>query len=67
MDNNAPCKDCGNRHINCHSNCQTYIKWRAAFEEKRNETYQRRRIEVALDCTELKRCLNVKHRKHSER
>lgn len=35
--NNAPCKDCTERHIRCHSECEKYI----AFHEARQKELER--------------------------
>ena len=32
-----PCKDCPDRHVNCHATCSKYTEWRKEFDAaKRN-------------------------------
>ena len=28
-----PCKDCSDRHINCHSECTRYLRWKEHLAE----------------------------------
>ena len=37
---NSPCYGCGDRHINCHSTCDTYIEWKRGVD-KENEIIRR--------------------------
>lgn len=30
---NAPCKDCKERHDLCHSHCEKYLKWKKQHDE----------------------------------
>ena len=32
----CPCKGCENRHLKCHSKCESYIEW-AAYDKKQKE------------------------------
>lgn len=32
--NTAPCKECSERHINCHSACQRYREYRDTLDER---------------------------------
>lgn len=34
------CRDCKNRHIGCHSNCEIYQKWIEHQEELKKRRYQ---------------------------
>ena len=34
---NCPCKDCGDRHLNCHSECKKYKNWVAEKEKLRDK------------------------------
>lgn len=43
---NAPCKDCKNRHIGCHSECNEY----KAFCESKTKEKANRRMENDLKC-----------------
>ena len=38
----APCKDCENRHMGCHSSCQLYLDYKERNDKRREEDYQRR-------------------------
>ena len=38
----APCKDCENRHMSCHSSCQLYLDYKKRNDKRREEDYQRR-------------------------
>ena len=31
---NAPCMNCSDRCVNCHSNCNIYKTWKAEHDEK---------------------------------
>lgn len=39
----APCKNCGDRHLGCHSTCENYISWKGQIDEankaRRKEMY----------------------------
>jgi hypothetical protein len=44
---NAPCKDCGDRDIYCHSTCEKYIEYsnfRKEALERKQEDYRIKRI-----------------------
>lgn len=50
--NENPCKECGGRHVGCHSSCSKYIEWRSAadadnavIKEKRKELYTNMSLE----------------------
>lgn len=45
----APCKDCGDRQLMCHSKCDKYLRY---LEE--NEKYKKQRREIAKR-TQLRR------------
>jgi hypothetical protein len=49
----APCKDCQERHIGCHAECERYIK----FKEESAEIEKRRRadVEAWIDFKEYKK------------
>ena len=34
---NTPCKDCVERHENCHSGCEKYIGWRLELDARREK------------------------------
>lgn len=33
----GPCKDCKDRHPNCHSDCDAYINWKRLYWKVRKE------------------------------
>lgn len=37
---NAPCKDCTDRHIHCHSECEKYKAFVAENEKRKAELYK---------------------------
>lgn len=45
----VPCKDCINRHVNCHSDCEKYKSWRQEMDVVRDrildEKLKNRRID----------------------
>jgi len=44
--NNAPCLNCKDRHILCHSSCTKYL----SFKEKRNKISEKRAEEFDYNC-----------------
>lgn len=45
----APCKDCKERHENCHSECEAYLEYNADREQIR------KRKQAAIDEYEIQR------------
>ena len=37
MTPNAPCKDCVDRHGNCHSTCDKYNTWKISWDKERQQ------------------------------
>ena len=37
MNKIAPCKDCENREIGCHGNCEKYKAWKAELQEMKKQ------------------------------
>ena len=37
---NSPCKDCPDRHIGCHSDCDKYINYRKELEQLKEQQYK---------------------------
>lgn len=33
----GPCKDCADRCVNCHANCEMYISWKAECDKAYHE------------------------------
>lgn len=40
----SPCKDCSDRHFNCHSTCPTYGNWKAEENRKNAEVDAKKAI-----------------------
>ena len=61
----APCKECFNRHLGCHGNCTEYKKYRAQIDavNKKKQAYINKDIEIKL----YKKELHEKRRKHVKR
>ena len=47
----APCKDCEDRVVNCHSTCDKYISWKKLMKENNGIICRKRQ----LDCAFIKR------------
>lgn len=55
----SPCKDCTDRHAECHSRCERYSVWKAEYDKVRDvinknkrqeQIYQQHRVEYAFKC-----------------
>ena len=45
----SPCKDCENRELGCHSNCEKYLEFRKVIDHKNKEYRKNKEIyEYAL-------------------
>lgn len=55
------CKDCTERHIGCHSTCETYKAFRAELEEKSHE--QKKKTEMNQFVRDIKSHL-VRRQEH---
>ena len=44
----APCKDCEDRHINCHAECSFYKSWRSDLDSLNAHVYGIKSREVEL-------------------
>lgn len=42
----APCKDCKNRTINCHSKCKLYLQYRKDLDEYNEQVKQQRMFDM---------------------
>jgi hypothetical protein len=51
----APCKDCAERHVLCHSTCDAYISYKKQLELLRTEDRRRREIESTTYILKRKR------------
>lgn len=44
----APCKDCQDRVVGCHSNCECYTAWKKKHDEEHELIIQKRKTEGDL-------------------
>ena len=51
----APCKDCKDRHIGCHSDCELYKE----FQRRNEELNKRKRFENGLHSYEMRKRLAI--------
>ena len=42
----APCKDCKNRIVNCHSKCKLYLQYRKELDEYKEQIKQEKMLDV---------------------
>ncbi len=42
----APCKDCENRKIGCHSRCAAYIKYKSELNDSKKDIIERQDYET---------------------
>lgn len=56
---NAPCKDCPDRQVGCHSTCEKYITF-AKEKREQNESIKKARHEESLYYTPHKRYIKEK-------
>lgn len=47
--NVAPCKDCADRHVGCHSKCSKYVEWKKEIEAKQHELYKKADTTIQAD------------------
>lgn len=45
----APCRDCKNRFVSCHSSCEQYKEWRKNFDAEKERILKIRYEERSLD------------------
>lgn len=51
MSNSAPCKDCNQRYVGCHSECSEYLDFKQAIEVRKVQ----KREELSLHDYKIKR------------
>lgn len=54
------CKNCGERHINCHSTCESYKSFRKEQDVQNEKIRKSKEREAALDDIEIRRARRVK-------
>ena len=55
-----PCKDCPDRHIGCHSDCERYLAWRKVYDERNSKVFNERSKSRAVDKYLIDRSIKVK-------
>lgn len=62
---NAPCYNCEDRYVGCHSKCKNYISFRQAKDEE-NEVVKKRKAEVRIR-TEYERDRDIRLKKYTRK
>jgi hypothetical protein len=44
----SPCKDCEDRHVNCHSQCERYKGYRAEYEAEATRRFKERSLDAKI-------------------
>jgi hypothetical protein len=52
--NKAPCKDCPDRKVGCHSTCEKYILFRKERDELNEKIYKQKEAGYAEYCRNMK-------------
>lgn len=55
-----PCKDCPDRYVDCHSDCERYLTWREAYDEWNRKVFNERSKSRAVDKYLIDRSLKAK-------
>lgn len=55
-----PCKDCPDRHIGCHSDCERYLARKKVYDEWNNKVFNERSKSRAVDKYLIDRSIKVK-------
>lgn len=50
---NAPCKDCKERHVGCHAECEMYKEYAEENRRRHDEAMKRFQIEQGLEAAEI--------------
>lgn len=58
----APCKDCTERHMNCHADCIKYKNWRAEYDEYARKIAEKQRADICI-AAEKKAVIHSKRNK----
>lgn len=64
--NKAPCKDCPNREVGCHSTCDKYIVFRKERDELNKIINKKKEEEYAIDRTRYDRAFKVKQKQKTK-
>lgn len=63
--NKAPCKDCPDRQVGCHSTCEKYLAFRKERNELNEKTYKQKEVEYA-DYTRYMRASREKQKQRTK-
>lgn len=61
-----PCKDCKDRHVGCHGDCERYKQYKAELEAAKAEIYGEPEQKLMLREMELKRVSRILRRQHQK-
>ena len=61
----APCKDCEDRHIACHANCEKYMVWKQDMDAVKDRAIKCRINEKMLNDRRNKAIIKMKHGKRN--
>jgi hypothetical protein len=64
MKNKNHCKDCTDRHINCHSTCERYKAWREELDKRNEKIREVKNRENDIRNYEVEFCRKNKRRKN---
>mgnify|MGYP006934498513 CR=1 FL=1 len=54
------CKNCQDRYLNCHSNCEIYLEQRKELEAFKDKKSKEMGIEIEADRFKIKNCIATK-------
>lgn len=63
MNNIAPCKDCGNRALHCHSTCEKYIRFKTIHDQEVEKAHLERIINHTIDDNDYHRRQRMKRKR----
>lgn len=44
----APCRNCTERHMNCHASCEEYKNWRVEYDEYARKVADKQRVDRCI-------------------
>lgn len=56
------CKDCGNREVGCHNQCQTYLDTKSEYERSKDEKRKAEHAEHEADTVDIKNRIRIRER-----
>ena len=54
------CKKCQDRHLNCHSYCETYLEQKKELEAFKDKKFKEKGKEIEVDRFKIKNCIATK-------